>query len=299
MWQRFWFEPRPVSTAVLFRVAYGTLVFLWAVSVLPDAISFFGPSGVLAHSPHSAGGWSVLDLWNSDMLAVGLVVLVALAALCVIVGAFTRVASLVVLVGLISLSKRDPYIGNSGDALLRALAFYLVLMPAGDAVSVDKLRKARDHVREIPLRAPIGIRLVQVQISLLYVSTVWAKLRGHFWPHGTAVGYALRLEDLARFPMPDVGRSLAVTGVLTFGTLVVELSLGVLVWKRVLRPWVLAAGICLHLGIEYRLRVGFFSWAIITSYVAFIPEDVATRIIERGRALASLARRWPRSALTR
>ena len=40
-WERFWFEPRSVAPLVLIRIAFGILVFLWALSVLPDAKTFF------------------------------------------------------------------------------------------------------------------------------------------------------------------------------------------------------------------------------------------------------------------
>src|SRR5206468_6924850 len=124
----------------------------------------------------------------------------------------------------------------------------------------------------------------------------WAKLRGVTWPHGTAVGYAFRLEDLARFPVPDIGASLALTHVLTYAVLAIEASIGVLVWNRRLRPWVLLVGVCLHLGIEYRLRVGFFSWAILVTYLAWVPADVAERVLARVARLRS--RGWQRSGST-
>jgi len=266
-WQRFWFARQGVAPLILFRTAYGAIVFLWAVSVLPDAVTFFGDTGVVPDGPHRAGAWGLLDLWNSDGLAVALVVLLALAGLALALGFWPRVAAAVVFACFLSVSKRDPFIGNSGDALLRTMSLYLVVAPglAGPFTA----------------RAPVwGLRLIQVQISMLYVSTVWAKLRGDLWPAGKATAYALRLEDLSRFPLPDLGQWLVVTNIATFTVLVIEASLGVLVWKRVLRPYVLIAGVCLHLGIEYRLRVGFFSWAIIASYLAFIPADTAARFVQ-------------------
>ena len=74
---------------------------------------------------------------------------------------------------------------------------------------------------------------------------------------------------------------------LTFGTLALELSLGLLVWNRRLRPWVLLGGVGLHLGIDYAIRVGFFSYAILVLYVAFIPPETMDRwlIVVRARFL--------------
>jgi hypothetical protein len=285
-WERFWFEPRSVAPLVLVRTAFGLVVLVWAISALPDARALFGPSGVLPASPHLAGGWSVLDLWNSDIAAIGLLLLLALAGVCLMAGVWPRAAAAVVFVVFVSLSKRDPFVGNAGDGLIRILALYLSLGPGGGRVG------------SYPLRAPWALRLIQVQISLLYLATVWAKLQGTTWPDGTAVGYAFRLEDLVRFPVPDLAKYLVVAHALTWAVVAIELSIGLLVWVGRLRPWVLLAGVCLHLAIEYRLRVGFFSWAILTSYLAFVPAERAERVLDGiGRGLRSA--RWRRSGSTR
>jgi hypothetical protein len=73
---------------------------------------------------------------------------------------------------------------------------------------------------------------------------------------------------------------------LTYGTLAIEAAIGILVWNRALRPWVLGLGVALHIGIDLALRVGFFSYALFVLYVAFLPPDwVSARLLairERG-----------------
>ena len=294
-WEQFWFEERSVAPLVLIRIGFGILVLLWALSVLPDARTFFSPDGVLAASPGRAGAWSVLDVWKSDAAATAVVVALAIAAVFVILGLGTRIASLVVFVCFVSLGNRNPFIGNSGDGLLRSMSLYVLLAPAGAAFALDALRRGRGLL-EFPRREIWALRLMQIQMSLIYLGTVWAKLRGSDWPDGTAVSYAFRLDDLARFPAPDVGSSLLVTHLLTWGTLVVEFALGALVWIRPLRKWVLLAGVCLHLGIEYRLRVGFFSWTILLLYLAWVPGEVAERVL--GRVARLRSPRWQGSGST-
>ena len=71
---------------------------------------------------------------------------------------------------------------------------------------------------------------------------------------------------------------------LTYGTLAVEIAIPVLVWNKRTRPWVLGLGVGLHLAIDVTLRVGFFSWIIFVAYIAFLPPEVASRLIERARA---------------
>ena len=56
----------------------------------------------------------------------------------------------------------------------------------------------------------------------------------------------------------------------TWGTMLVELALGVLVWNKRCRLWVLAAGVLLHLGIDLNIEIGIFSYAMLVLYVAWI-----------------------------
>jgi hypothetical protein len=70
-----------------------------------------------------------------------------------------------------------------------------------------------------------------------------------------------------------VTHSLLISNLLSFGTLAIELSLAVLVWNRTLRPYVLLAGLSLHLGIEYAVRVGFFGLSILSMYLLWVPPE--------------------------
>src|SRR3954452_24451914 len=97
-WDRFWFGPQDLAPLVLVRTAFGVLAFLWALSVLPDAKTFFGPDGVLMDPPGRDGAWSVLQVFDSGTAAVVLVVLMAIGGLCLAADVWTRAASVVVFV---------------------------------------------------------------------------------------------------------------------------------------------------------------------------------------------------------
>ena len=100
------------------------------------------------------------------------------------------------------------------------------------------------------------------------------------WRDGTAVSYAVRIGEVSRVPVPSfVTDSLLLTQLATYGTLAVELAVGILVWNRAARPWVLALGVLLHLSIELTLAVGFFSLAIVTLYLAFLPPERAEQVL--------------------
>lgn len=300
-WRRFWFDPEPTSTLALVRIAFALVALGWTLSLAPDVEHFFGRSGITPDQPSVRWQLGFLGRFGSPAVVLATYQVLLVAIVCLLVGYRTRLASVVTFLGLLAFQRRNPYILNSGDVLVRLLAFYLVFAPAGAALSLDRRRQARaagESFWAFPSRAPWALRMLQVQMSVLYLFTVWAKVRGTTWNDGTAVSLALRIEDLERFPIPDaVAQSLLAANLLTYGTLAVELALAVLVWNRRARPWVLAAGIALHLFIDLTITVGFFSYAILVTYVAFVPPETATaRVLALRDAL--VARRERRTAAT-
>jgi hypothetical protein len=291
-WQRFWFKPEPTSTLALVRIAFGLVAMGWTVALLPDLLSWFGADGILPRHPASARGtWGPLSAVGGDGAVIASLIVLLVASGCLVVGYRTRAAALLVFLGLLAFQRRDPFVFDSGDALLRIVALFLALSPAGASLSLDRARRARDRLWEFPARAPWALRLMQVQLSVLYLATVWTKLRGTTWNDGTAVSYALRVEDLNRFPVPHfVTDSVLIANLMTYGTLAVEFAIGVLVWNRRARPWVLGLGVALHLSIEYSIRVGFFTAAMFVLYLAFVPSDTATRLALAIRDRARLRR---------
>src|ERR1700709_987968 len=80
------------------------------------------------------------------------------------------------------------------------------------------------------------------------------------------------MSDQLRFPTPEfVAGSPLLVEWFTFGTLLTELSIGLFVWNRRARPWVLGAGFLMHLRIEIFIMVGFFSIGMWCLYLVFLP----------------------------
>jgi hypothetical protein len=299
-WQRFWFEPQETSSLALFRIAFGVVTTAWTATLIPNLLAFYGPNGILPGLPARVlGSWGVLMFSTSTTLLVAVFAATLAAAILVTVGLHTRVASIVLWMGILSLEQRNVAVNNSGDGVLRSLAFFCALAPAGASLSLDRLRKARDRFWEFPTHSPWPWRLIQIQLSIGYLSAVWHKSHNELWTNGTAVSYALRMQDIHRWPAPPfITQSALLVNLLTWGTLAIELSLGILVWNRVLRPWVLLLGVSLHLGIDSSIMVGFFSYSMLAAYLAFVPPPTASRFIlaardhalhavQRGRASAT------------
>jgi hypothetical protein len=280
-WERFFFTPESTAPLAVFRIAYGVIVTLWTLTQLPHLSTFYGPDGVLPTPPPvSVGQWGVLTTLNSVPALAVVWLATLLAALALTAGASPRIAAIVLLVGIIAFTRRDPYVLNSGDILLRVLAVYLIFAPSGASLSWDRWRRDRARFWEFPRRAPWAMRMLQVQLSVIYLAAVWAKLQGDVWRNGTALAFALRMTDQLRVPNPGfVAGSPLFVEWLTIGTLLVELSIGLFVWNRRVRWRVLGAGFLMHLGIEIFIMVGFFSIGMWCLYLVFLPPERTERTV--------------------
>jgi hypothetical protein len=202
-WNRFWFEPVPASSFALFRIAFGVLVLLWTISLSPSLFEFFSSRGVLPEQPAlPSGGWGVFGTFESDVAVALVYFLLLIASLCLVFGFRTRLAAFVVFFCVVAFTRRNVWVFNSGDLFVRVLSFYMLLMPAAAALSVDRWLRARNTFWDVPVKPVWPLRLVQIQVSILYLTAVWDKVRGTTWNDGTAVSYALRIGDLERFPVP-------------------------------------------------------------------------------------------------
>jgi Vitamin K-dependent gamma-carboxylase len=272
-WNRFWFAPVSTAPLAVFRIVFGVLVFFWTLSLLPELSAFFTKGGILPRQQHYTGGaWGLFGTFPSHTAVVIVWALLLVASIALVLGFCSQLAAAVVLVAVMAFERRNPWVFNSGDGLMRLLAFYLIFAPASVSLSLRRFLRDRAEFWTFPERAAWPMRLLQIQFSAIYLTAVWDKVRGTDWNNGTAVSIALRITDLQRFPVPGfVTHSLLLSNLLSFGTLAIELSLGVLVWNRTLRPYVLLAGLSLHLGIEYSIRVGFFGLSILSMYLLWVP----------------------------
>lgn len=281
-WDRFLFAPESPAPMALVRVGWGAMTALWGLSLLPDVDPFL-TTGALRYERRMADGhWNPLDWVDWSWAPLAACALLVVASLATMVGWRTRASALVAVLCLLALQRTNTTIFNSGDLTLRLIGWSVVLAPSGLLWSVDAARRRRRGEPPPPDRAPWALRLLQLQLAVGYFLSGLAKLRGDTWHDGTAVARALRIEDLQRFVLPEpVLEQSVLLNLLTWGTLAFELGFVFLVWDRRLRPWVIGTGVLFHLGIDLTLDIGWFSLVMWLGYVAFVPPEVAARIVER------------------
>lgn len=275
-WDQFFHAPEGLLTLAVFRLAFGLLLLMSAISFWRAARFCFHPTGALAtedHAPAFQKNYgSLFNYLPPSEAAVHLVFALHLVGVTgVLLGFYTRLSAALVFITLASLHSRNFYILNGGDNLQRLLCFLLIFSPAGGALSLDAWLAGSSQA----VAAPWAQRLMQVLVAIVYLRTTYWKLRGGTWRAGTAVYYAMNLRDFQRRRLPRWLNRAWFYRSATYATLVVEGAIGTLIWIDPLRYPVILAAILLHLGLEFFMRIGHFQWTMLTALLLFIrPSDL-------------------------
>jgi hypothetical protein len=280
-WDRFFFEPVSPAGIGLFRILLGVVVFLSVLGKYPYRDIFYGAEAIVTNQtmdlyfPHSffyfrwmPDGDPALNFYFLGFLA---------ATVSLILGFKTRLSSILVFLGLMSLSNRNLFIDNSGDNLLRINAFFLMFSHAGAAYSIDRwiARRKGTASRELEKMSPWAQRLLQLQLGYLYFETAWTKIPGQSWQDGSAIYYALNYIEIRRIDVTSFFDSMWKIKFATYSTIVLELAAAFLIWFRRFRYPVVLAAASLHLMFNLIMQFPIFQYVMVASLVNFLyPEDV-------------------------
>lgn len=280
----------PVTIGV-FRAIIGALCFANLAMILPFFEDWFTERGFVPVALNDRYLGQSIDFHGLAVPRINLLagatdsgftlgVYLATMAACLLMslGLFSRVATVLAAIGLVTLHHRNALILHGGDTILRVSILYLALAPTGAAFSLDRLLARRaGKAPEQPAQVSLWPqRLMQVQISVVYLTTVWHKWGGHYWRDGTAIWYPLNLNEFDRFPIPDWMLTAPAVMAATYATLFTQLGLATLSYCRPFRKWILLAGVGVHLFIEYAFNIPLFAFLMISTYVTFYEgEEIA------------------------
>ena len=189
-------------------------------------------------------------------------------------GLFSRATAVLAWAIVVSTVRRSPVTLFGFDQIVSSLALYLAATGAsGQAVSLDRfiarvrlaraltVRRRGDGRWIVPPGVPaatvsanLALRLIQLHLVLIYGMAGLAKLQGPAWWSGMAIWGTLASAEFSLLDFTWMAAWPYVLNVLTHAALAVELTYGVLIWVRVLRPLVIAAAVALHVGIALSAR---------------------------------------------
>ncbi|NBX29910.1 HTTM domain-containing protein [bacterium] len=274
-WNEFWFTPADPLPLAVVRICTG-LLLAWSCLVwLRDVDAFFGPGGWLpAHEVWRMNDqpwqWSWYFAASSPNAVRVLGGITLAAAVLLTLGVATRLSAVVALAGLVSAANRASLNVFGLDDTLGLLLIPLVIGPAGACLSVDRwLGLAGQGGPSVT--AAVALRLLQVQLCVVYFFSGCGKMFGASWWEGTAIWGAVANGHYRTLDLTGLARHPLVTNALTLGTLFWEVAYPAIVWPRLTRRLALAMAVAVHLGIGLSMGMLEFGLAMITANLAFVP----------------------------
>ena len=283
LWERFFFHPADLSMCGVIRIGYSVLLLINVLVWAPDLERWFGEQGALPFAvsravvdPDTITLFAWLPKTNAVLWICYSLLLAQIAAL--LVGWFARFQALCIFLWLTSFQHRNMLIWDAEDWLFRLLAFYLIFLPIGECYSL--CRRSRE-----PLTPVWPLRLVQIQITLIYISNVWEKLNGSEWLDGIAIYYVSRLNDaFGRFPVPGfLFQSLAAIQCMTWSVLIIECLIPIGLWIKETRRAALFLAVGFHIATDYTMNLFLFHPIMLVGLLAFVDPAVPQRVLNRWR----------------
>lgn len=263
------------------RISYAVLCLSILVDLWPERLIFLSREGVVA--PVGSPWFSPLAYDNSAFAVTTFMFVAGMAALMLLFGLFTRVASCVLFVWNVAYTAALYPVMGGFDVVARQIAFAMMVSPPARAWSLD----ARIFGSRSTHEPAYALRLLQWQTLVLYLATVWLKAPDPFWRNGELMAY-FHLSVFARYPTLRAADFPVTSVILTWSTLAIETAVPFLLWGKSTRLWGLVLGGLLHLGIGLTSTLGLFSLAMVPLYASFLEEAElrALRLIRADRAPA-------------
>lgn len=280
-----------LRTLALWRIGLGTilLVDLW------DRSRHFGAhyleSGVLPVEVLERIYGASVHL-SAHVLASGhptaeasLFGLQALAAIAILVGWHSRIATLLCFYLVASLQIRNPYVsGMSGDMIMRVQLMWGLFLPMDARWSLAALR-GRARRLEGPRIVSLATAAMLLQVAVIYVAAGLHKFTPS-WNDGTAVYYVMNLDDWNNQRLAPL--LLAREGwmfVLAHATRIVEIFFPLLLFSPWQHGWsrlaCFASFVAFHAGTLVFLDIGLFPWVSIVIWLVVLPSDLWDRWLPR------------------
>lgn len=269
-------RPEPVLGLALGRIALGLVLAYDGLRMLREHDAWYGkdalrpPRSVL---PPALDAFAWAERLGGSSRAV-LQAIVASAALFAC-GFATPVAGALLLVCLIAVIARNPFVAYGGDAFGCAVLVLLLCAPCDDAMSIDRL--IADGTLGLSAQAsPWGGQLLRVEVAAMYLGNFLAKWRSPAWRRGIVMFDLLRNRNFARAGVPRWLTRRDVARFATWGALAAELAFGPALLFGPTAPYACIAAIVFHLAIALLIDVHLFSAVMIAALVACWPMGAGT-----------------------
>jgi Vitamin K-dependent gamma-carboxylase len=294
-WNRFFFAPISAKPLGAFRIVFGLLILYYLSLMTVEFDYWYSNIGLLqgTEAREAAGPFrfSALQYFDSPLVARTVFAATCAAAVGFTLGWRTRVMSVLLYLGMITLYHRNVSSIGGPDAVPLIVSFYAMLCPCGKAFSLDARREAKKlgNAAE-PLVIPWGMRLLQMQLCLIYFQSSIIKCQGPLWLSGQSVHHILFLHEFREFNLEWIAQYPLLINVMTHGAILGQFALAFWLWFRPTRRWAMLIGMMFHAGLAMMLNIAAFGETMMAVYLTFLAPDELDSLIGALDPRAWLAR---------
>ncbi len=288
----FFHRPAPLRLCAILRIAISLLTLINLVVNARLLELFYSERGILpadiSQQISQPGMFSLLWWLPTQTAAMCCYGLLLVCTVGMLLGCCYRLCAIASFVLIVWFQVRNLLILDGEDAVARLLHFYLIFLPADYYFTWRSLTGRSEKATLLPANEhPSGwaLRLIQLQLCLIFFMTGVQKCQGSTWLDGTALFYVARLDDyFGKFPAPEwlFDQPISVA-VLTWSTLALELFVPIFIWFKQTRLMCLLLAIGFHLATDYLMFLFLFPWYMIAGWMSFaILPEVAAPDRDRG-----------------
>lgn len=287
-WDQFWFAPQDPIVPAMIRCGLAVMM-LFFYSLRIEAIPFFYygngfvPYELAPELMHSFYHPFVFWYPQADWLVAWMYGLFILCLLMLVLGIFGRWLTWLTLFLHLAFMQRNFSLLYGADIIAAFWLFYLGFTQHNLRLNVWNYLRGRSQVQG-QLTDPwtgMGLRLMQVQLCIIYAYTGLEKLKGMTWWEGTAVWNVMGNAHLTPIDLSFFSQWPLVVAAMTYTTLVFEIYFPIAVWVRTLSKYWLLLGVFFHVGIAFFIGLYFFSGIMLIAYLTFVEPKYLHSLLSR------------------
>ncbi|WP_437720290.1 HTTM domain-containing protein [Sorangium sp. So ce861] len=303
--ERFALAPASAEPLAALRIGLATVLLVQAALVAPALFELYGPAGILQGPLREAFaqielpgiGWLAgrlgpLGIGETSLLG-GVGAVYALSVASLLCGFWTRTSALLAWVTHRMLMVTADATVYGADLFANIFLFYLVWLPSGAALSVDRRLRSPSRAAAAPTPAArLGLRVVQLHLCIAYLASGLEKASGASWWNGEAIWRSVMLPEYRQLDFSWLAWHPWIAQAAGWAVLGVEIGYAFLIWPRLTRRAVIVATALLHLGIAAFMGLGVFGAIMpVFTLAAFgVPADPRAPSPSREAPLPDLPR---------
>jgi hypothetical protein len=287
-WNTFWFDSKSDSdlkALSAFRLVFCAVMFFCYFPRSFDIEFFYSFNGIMPAWHHQnveyfrhhptiiQDSWSVNSILLLHSVFLGFLGLQA-------IGLFTRFSAIATYFLHMMFLNRNMGVMFGVDMIATFFLLYLCFAKTECYFSIDSLRKKISNAQQSAL-SHIALRLMQIQLCIVYGYSGLEKMKGTRWWDGSALWDVLSIGNMQRWDLSFVSHFPILLAANVYIVLLWEIYFPVLIWQKKFRIPVLVFGFFMHIGIFLFMNLPSFAFMMISLYLLFLKKEEIERLRDK------------------